>query len=230
MRVKIVLTTNKETIPFEYKEAIVHMFHNAIGYNNKIHNGLSLYCLSNLMETTISPNKNGIDCKSKLNPNHQESYFYVSAYDNSIIFALINHFEQYPTFFCGMNVSEIHIINFPSYLNDDNPQRFSLGSPVLVKKEDNGTIFFKERSEELNNKITYTMNKKMALVGKNDSNFKMYFDSDYKNFKLRQVVYKTTKLICIECPVIIEGNIDTKQFVWDVGVGNSTGLGFGLLL
>lgn len=29
------------------------------------------------------------------------------------------------------------------------------------------------------------------------------------------------------CPVIIDGRPETKAFAWEVGIGNSTGIGFG---
>jgi CRISPR/Cas system endoribonuclease Cas6 (RAMP superfamily) len=31
------------------------------------------------------------------------------------------------------------------------------------------------------------------------------------------------------CPIIIKGKPETKLFAWNVGLGNSTGIGFGAI-
>ena len=62
----------------------------------------------------------------------------------------------------------------------------------------------------------------------NDVNVK--FDKEYLKPTIKAVTYNGVLNKGSLCPVIIEGTAEQIGFAWDVGVGNSTGIGFGALV
>jgi CRISPR-associated endoribonuclease Cas6 len=69
-----------------------------------------------------------------------------------------------------------------------------------------------------------------------DPNLKITFDQSYKNRKVLKVKIKKDKLsgnfiscMASKCPVIVEGNPESINFVYNLGIGHSTGMGFGTL-
>ncbi len=72
------------------------------------------------------------------------------------------------------------------------------------------------------------MNKKTRAAGI-DGDVKVYFDPDYLNPKTKLVEINGIKNRSTMCPVIIEGTPENILFAWNVGVGHSTGCGFGAL-
>ena len=55
------------------------------------------------------------------------------------------------------------------------------------------------------------------------------FDTNYSNPKIRKITFNNIDIKASACPVIVAGDPKAVSFAWDVGVGNSTGIGFGCL-
>ena len=69
---------------------------------------------------------------------------------------------------------------------------------------------------------------KMELAGlPYDESLDIRFELDYQNKKTKMLKYRGIYNRANLCPVIIEGKPETKAFAWNVGIGNSTGIGFG---
>ena len=69
-----------------------------------------------------------------------------------------------------------------------------------------------------------------------DPDFSIRFDESYKNKKVFPVMVKRDNRtgnkiysVATTCPVIIKGNPETISFIYDLGIGHSTGMGFGSL-
>jgi CRISPR-associated endoribonuclease Cas6 len=62
-----------------------------------------------------------------------------------------------------------------------------------------------------------------------DESLKIRFDTSAAGVKTKLVPYREIKIRANMCPVIIEGKPETKVFAWNVGLGNSTGAGFGAI-
>jgi len=73
------------------------------------------------------------------------------------------------------------------------------------------------------------MIKKLASVGVNSSGLTIEFDNTYSKPQSKLIHYKNILNKASICPVIIEGTPDQIAFAWNVGIGNSTGIGFGAL-
>ena len=62
-----------------------------------------------------------------------------------------------------------------------------------------------------------------------DESLKIYFDQNYINKKIKYIDYRGVRNKANMCPVFIKGKPETKAFAWNVGIGNSTGIGFGAI-
>jgi len=69
----------------------------------------------------------------------------------------------------------------------------------------------------------------MQIAGIKDETFNIRFESSYAKAGTKKVTYNGIENRASWCPAIIEGNAETKLFAWNVGLGNSTGIGFGAI-
>lgn len=218
MRIYLKLSKNKETIPFNYQHLLTGAIHKWIGKENKEHGDLSLYSFS-WIQNAKSNNK-GIAIDS-------DSYFFISAYDQSLIKIILKGILKDPFVCCGSEVYDAQIAETPSFKNET---RFFLGSPVFIKRrfdEKERHILF---DDELSGKyMTETMSKKMSKAELSSKGLSIEFDKSYSRPHTKLINYKDVKNKANMCPVIIEGAPEQIAFAWNVGVGNSTGIGFGAL-
>ncbi len=114
--------------------------------------------------------------------------------------------------------------------NFSNQQRFVLASPVLVKRADGeGEKHFIYSDDSVDTYLTQTLQHKLRKAGKSDSGVQVRFDQSYLNPVTKLVDYKGIKNRASMCPVVVDGTPEQVAFAWEVGVGNSTGIGFGAL-
>jgi hypothetical protein len=105
MRLHFKLTSNIETVPFDYQHFLIGTFHKWMGWN-KIHDEISLYSLSWLQGGKMV--KDGFSF-----PNNAK--WFISFWDDEIGKQLINNAMKDPAVCCGMNVSEIQIQENPKF-------------------------------------------------------------------------------------------------------------------
>jgi CRISPR-associated endoribonuclease Cas6 len=128
-----------------------------------------------------------------------------------------------------MVITDIQIQPTPEF---PDSMRFSVASPVLVKKFD-GTVIrhLTFDNPEANDVMTKTMQTKLRTAGldAHAETVRVRFDTSYTGAKTKLVDIHGIKNRANVCPVIIEGTPEAVAFAWDVGVGHSTGSGFGAL-
>ena len=132
-----------------------------------------------------------------------------------------------PNVCCGMKVSEIQIQDNPPFTNKE---RFVAASPIFIRKYDE---HFKAKHLTVKDKeadyyLTETLKSKLKTAGL-EHNVKVSFDKSYNNPKTKLVTINDIESRANFCPVIVEGDPEAVQFAWNVGVGHSTGSGFGSL-
>ncbi len=77
--------------------------------------------------------------------------------------------------------------------------------------------------------LTETLKRKLKIAGLPDDKINVSFQSDYSGAKTKIIYYNNIGNKVNICPVIIEGTPEQIAFAWNVGVGNSTSIGFGAL-
>lgn len=219
MRIHLKTTPNIEPVPFDYQQKMVGTIHKWIG-RNSIHDKISLYSFSWL---------NGAKVKDDSLCFSRGATFFISFYDEETIKQIIKTILKEPTMFCGMSVIDIQIDEVPDLTNRD---LFYCASPILIKRRiEDGTIKqYNYNDAQANQFLKETLLSKMREAGlEEDASLEISFDLSFVKKKLKLVHYHGIGNKASLCPVIIKGKPETKQFAWNVGVGNCTGIGFGAI-
>lgn len=223
MRIIIHTTPNSTVIPFDYQQKLVGTIHKWLG-NNKIHDNISLYSFSWLM--------NGKMIKNQGFTFPEGANFFVSFYEEEYLKILIRTILSDPEMFCGLEVRDVSVVNQPSFLEE--PQSFGLASPIFIKRLQEGTRnykFYLYDDADSNRLMTETLKHKMHEAGlPEDEKLKVEFDLTYPRKRVKMVTIHGIKSKASMCPVVIHGSPESKLFAWTVGIGNSTGSSFGSLL
>ncbi len=216
---RIHLKTNGSTVlvPYNYQNILTSAIHRWLG-KNKLHDNLSLYSFSWL--NGGFPVKEGFIFKNGAN-------FFISFYQNDILKELIDGIKKKPDILQNLKVNEIIVQEVPDF---KEREVFFLASPVFIKRTENGKethyTWDNEKSDDL---LSETMRNKLKEAGLNNDGLTIKFDRTYKAPKTKIIYYNKIGNRVNICPVIIKGTPEQLKFAWNVGVGNSTGIGFGAL-
>lgn len=218
MRIYFHLSPNTEIVPFNYRNALVGAFHRWLG-ENELHDDISLYSLSWLSNS--HPRRGGLDFPGG-------STFYISAPSHQMLSALLEGVQNGWRVRWGMEVKEVTIQRTPEF---GEKQRFLVQSPVLIKRareEDDSYRYYYYSDEEADGLLTETFQHKLRRAGLTED-ARVAFDKSYPFPKTKMINYKGIDIRASACPVIVSGDPSAVAFAWEVGVGNSTGIGFGAL-
>lgn len=219
MRIYITTSASKEIIPFNYQPILTSAFHKWIG-KNSIHEKTSLYSFSWINGGRAI--KNGIKID-------QSGRFFISAHEQEIIKELIIGIKDDPFIGNGLYVREIAIAED---LEDSIEQErlFYCASPILIKRSsDNKEIHYRFDDPESDTLLTETLRYKLKIAGMKEEGAYVTFERNYPAAKTKVIYYKNIGNKVNICPVLIKGTAEQISFAWNVGVGNSTGIGFGSL-
>lgn len=218
MRIQIITSGSKQLIPFDHKHLQVGSIHKWFGENNLEHGKISLYSFSWLDNFTRK--KGGL----VFNPG---AGFFFSCHNPKLMEAFIGGITRSPEMFDGLKVTGITILDTPDFANREV---FYAATPVFIKrKTDDGIEHITYKDERAGQFLTETIQHKMLLAGFSDTSLSIKFDTSYAGAKERLIPYRETNNKTSLCPLIINGLPESKLFAWNVGVGNSTGVGFGAI-
>jgi len=216
MRILLKIQGTGNVIPFDHQHLLVGTIHKWLGKRNSIHDKVALFSFSRIRGGTFL--QEGLIFEKGCS-------FFFSAYNPEIIKTLIGGVQKDPSMFLKLIVNEIIIQDDPDLSSRD---LFYPGSPVLIKRridndikhttyiEPNASMYLKE-----------TLRTKMKHAGFSDENFEIRFNPLNNQASTKLVNYKGIENKANWCPILIQGSPEIKVFAWNVGIGNSTGIGFG---
>jgi len=217
MRIHIKCSRNNLPVEFNHQHKLTGVIHKWLG-ENELHGELSLYSFSMLTDGRI--------VNKKLDFLRGTSFF-ISSYDTDIQKKIISGIQKSPELFNGISVQEIIIQETPDFSNQDF---FKIASPVFIKRNIDDNIKHITFNDDCAGEyLVETLRQKMKLVGLVDDSLEISFVRDYYGAKEKLVSYRDIRNKVSWCPVVIKGKEETKVFAWNVGLGNSTGIGFGAL-
>jgi len=223
MRIHIKTTPSNQALNFNHLHLLAGTIHKWFGENN-FHDDVSLYSFSHLMG---AKSENG-----GLTFPHGATFF-ISCWDNDLTKLLVKGIQDDPEMFFGLKAKELILQENPDL---SAKTHFQIGSPVFIQRNrDNGKKrFYYFENEEASQLMQETLHTKMTKAGlPPDETLKINFDQSYHRKSTKKIAYKHgNNIIEIRanwCPLIIEGKAETKVFAWNVGIGNSTGIGFGAI-
>lgn len=219
MRIHFKCTANTVTVPFDYQQKLVGVLHAWLG-TNELHNKISLYSFSWLQGSRRY--KDGLTFPVG-------ATWFISFHEEEYVKTIVQSVMDQPDMFCGMRVKDILIQETPDL---SSKEHFFLGSPVFVKRFDNGKYkHYTYEDENVGELMTETLKHKMRIAGlPDDPSLNIAFDLSYPNKKVKLVSIHGVNNRCSMCPLIIQGTAATKAFAWNCGVGSLSGCGCGSII
>lgn len=219
MRLYLTLTAGKRFIPFNYQSLLTGAIHKWIGPSNEYHGRASLYSFSWLQQVNVY--QSGLKTRDN-------SYFFISAYSIDLLKKILTGIQDSPELFFGIAVREVQIKSEPSF---SSGHLFSVASPVLIKKklDRNTTQHVVFNDPESGTLLTESLRKKMQMAGLSADGVKVFFDTSHSTARTKIIHYKEIGNRVNLCPIRMQGTPEQIAFAWNVGIGHSTGIGFGAL-
>jgi CRISPR-associated endoribonuclease Cas6 len=217
MRIHLSVSAPKNPLPFDHQHLLVGTIHKWLGWNEE-HGKVSLYSFSRL--------EGGKKIKTGLLFENGASFFF-SSHHPDLIKKLIEGIQADRTMFNGLEVSEILMQEDPDF---NGRELFFPGSPVFIKRKNEDRvdhILYNDPKAGLY--LKETLLTKMKKAGLKDETLEISFDTHYRKAGSKMVTYNGIKNKASWCPVLIKCKPETKLFAWNVGLGNSTGIGFGAI-
>jgi len=217
MRIHLKTTNSKQLVPFNYQPNLTGAVHKWLG-DNTLHGSISMYSFSWLAGG--NPIKKGLFFPDGAS-------FFISGYQKEFFKELVFGIQKSPDIAFGLKVNEIIILEDPQFGNE---RIFHPASPIFIKRRiDNKDQHYTWEDEKANELLTETLKNKLGKVGLNDKGVRVEFDADYRNRKIKTIYYNKIGNKVNMSAVKITGSPEQLAFAWNVGVGNSTGIGFGAL-
>lgn len=218
MRLQFQLSSNTQVVPFDYQHTLLRTFHRFFPKND-FHDDTSMYSFSWLRSKGGAQDKNGYNFSNG-------AVWFVSFREEKYVRTMLAALLKEPELFFGMKVEDVIIQETPVF---PEQMRFFAASPVLAKQFDGATVRHRIYSDtEADGVLTQTLRTKLRKAGLPDD-ASVRFDRSFASAKTRLVDIGGIKNRASVCPVIVEGSPEAVAFAWDVGVGHSTGAGFGAL-
>ena len=219
MRLYLKLNESSYIIPFNYQHLLTGALHKWIGPQNDIHGKISLHNFSWLQNVKANGNK-GINLT-------RDSFFFISAFDTSLIQKILLGIIKDPTLFADIRITDAQIVEEPVF---SQKETFLAASPIFIKRRfDNKISHITYEDPASSQYLTETIQKKLQSVGLPSEGIRIAFDTSSYSPRLKIVRYKEIENRVNVCPVTIEGTSEQIAFAWKTGIGNCTGIGFGAL-
>lgn len=222
MKFRIYLSANTEPVPYNYAHSLCGVFHQWLGPND-LHNMMSLYSLGWLNKARAA--NGGLWFENG-------SHWDIGIYNDDIAERLIRGLLLKDFWFFGMQIRKVARLEPPDF--SEGRHRFLANSPIILRKMlDDGTRKYLLYSDgfESTHALTRLFRGKLREAGKKELAETVYarFDDGFRNPKTKLVDIKGIKNKGSVCPVIAEGPPEALEFLWEVGAGELTGVGFGSL-
>jgi CRISPR-associated endoribonuclease Cas6 len=218
MRLVVHLSPNTSPVNFNYLNETARFFYGHVGIEG-LHGNVSLYSLSFLRNGTPSP-EGGLDF-----PNG--SSFFVSAHDNQIIENLKNNIQTNEHLLNGMKVFATKV--YPDIVPETESVRMVLRSPCLLRDEDGFPIMW--YMQEAQERLEEIAKRKMKLANIPLSELESIRPDLRSPIKFKSISYEhdgnTIYNKCSLGSAVVKGTPKALTFLWNVGLGESTGIGFG---
>lgn len=216
MLFKITLTQPTQPVNVNNQHEMNSFIHRCIGKGNKYHDTFSSYNISNLQGGTLNGDKKTLSF-------HNEPYFMVSSMDEDFLNTFVSGITTKGQEVFGMKFKQLEPMK--PYLHKFYDKVVTI-SPILLKDNNGRKINIKDNNwiERLHDQCV----KKLAHVGIQDSTFKIeFFKKEKSHTKMVMVgdVFNPCSMVGLK----VYGKIATRRALYNMGFGNSTGSGFGMV-
>ncbi|MFW6272241.1 MAG: CRISPR-associated endoribonuclease Cas6 [bacterium] len=224
MRIKLNFTSNTEKVPNNLSVVNSFIHTKCFGDNNDYHDSASNYNVSRLEGGNIIENGRYINY-----PNG--GYLIISSPDQDILNKILVGVMTHKTIGYGMNFKSVDYIQEHFY-NGWNYFK-TLTSGFLLKKTDENKKnvgFHTLNDDDIADVLKrHIMNKFKKINPKLDfSDFELFIDN-HRSHKVKNIYSKNVKNCVNICQIRIKTNRKVAETIYEYGIGQSTGSGFGVI-
>lgn len=215
MILKIILTKPNVNIPVNNQHYVNGFFHKVLGENNKWHDTFSEYAISSLQGGTFN---NGYLTFKK------EPYFIISSENPEFIDTVMDNITKVDANIFGMVFKGMKI---QDYLVNKYFDKVITISPILLKEKSTNRHVTVQDSDFID-VLTKNCVNKLRHEGIEDKSFKIEIRNPEKAKKKKITVGKVEN-ICSMVSLVVYGKKETRNTLYNLGLGHSTGCGFGTI-
>ena len=213
MRINVFLTKPTKTLPRSTQEFMNTYIHKCLGHNNKYHDAFSDYSISSLQGGVW---RDGV----RLFEN-EEPYFVISSENTEFISDILLGIQSTDIDVMSMRFARFEIDDFHLHTKFDKVLSIS---PILLKDKNDKKITYLE--DGWLERLTEQSIGKLKHCGIEDTSLKIEFFHKEKA-KPRMVYVGKTFNPCSMVGLKISGTERARRALYNLGLGNCTGCGFG---
>lgn len=223
MRIKISFSPNTSEVPVNNQSFLNSYVHKCLGRNNEYHDKKNNYCISSLIGGYLNKEQQTVDFKNG-------AFFVISSADLTFLNKLLIGIMQNPEFGFGMVFKNVEHISNETFLNGWN--HFSTLTPFIIKeyfdKKNYSFVTLKDHDFQIKVK-DYLIKKLTKIDPKLDlSDFDINIPN-HEAHKVRTVMVKNVVNKANRCQISIHTNKKVAELLYNIGLGQSTGSGFGTI-
>lgn len=223
MNFTLVMSRPKRVIPYQHHHKVVGAFHKWLG-ENVLHDQTSLYSISWLMGGRAK--KTGL--KFMKNP-----ILHVSTPIPMIIHELAAGIVYDPSFIYDMEVIDSSAVETIPDFENEVSGTFELSTPLFVKDYETSKfgLYISKNVDIINSQINSLMRRKLYIAGLSELPLQLSVIADdtvkektFQYIKDGKMLYHSANC---NVKVNFSGHSTAVKFAAEVGIGNSTGIGYG---
>lgn len=222
MRIIIKFTENNTLVPINNQSDINYYIHKCLGNNNNYHDSKNDYSISNLQGGKINEDKKHLNFENG-------GFIAITSKNELFLDSLIGGILDNPVLKWGMEYTHIEFIK-EDFIDGWN--HFATLCPFIIKKYSDkktytfATIKDSDFHDILKNHLINKLTKTYDNIDLTN------FDVEIKNHishKTKCVMVKNVKNIANQCHVSIFCKKNIAEKIYNLGIGQSTGSGFGTI-
>ncbi|KGN92591.1 CRISPR-associated endoribonuclease Cas6 [Porphyromonas canoris] len=220
MKIKLSISGNNSFVPFVHQPLLVGTIQKWLG-DNEWHGNKSPFSFSRLRGGRAVKGMNGMMFEST-------GSLIIGTPYKEVLDRFVDGISKDPTMFNGLVVQEILVMGDPDLSGCDI---FYPVSPILLKQKqpEGGYSHIIFSDKEADKVLTESLQAKLRMGGLEDPSAYAEFIRDSGGAKGMLIDYRGVKNKTSWCPIRIVGKPETKLYIWNIGIGHSTGIGFGCI-
>lgn len=217
MRIKVIFNGNGKVLSFSNQRMLNGYLHKCIGADNKFHDDISNYCVSML-------------CGGKVNDDsslifNKKAFFTVTSSNEEFLSSVMIGIMANPNF-NGMTLDTVTPITEEF---DDDINYFATLSPILLKRriDEKRYEFITIDDSDYAFELKRSIIRKLASISIDvPETFDVFIEGPSKK---KTIMVKNVKNIANNHFLVIVAPKHIAEAIYNVGIGNSTGSGFGTI-
>lgn len=218
MVITIFFEKTDKVLPFNNQHALNGVIHTILGKDNKYHDSFSHYSVSSIQGGKMSQDKKGIIFKD-------EPYIIVSSLEtsfiNNFLIGLTKQISLNSCDFYGLKLKRFETTDLVPHTEYDV---IITNSPILIKNKDGFKLTCK--NDGWLQAVKDNCIKKLFHSGIVDETFDIKVQNP-ENLKQKTIMVGAIFNPCTSAILTVYGKKNTRKTLYSLGIGNSTGSGFG---